>query len=267
MKRFAVLLYGVLAYFLFFGTFLYLIGFTGDLLVPKSINGPLQAPLAQALATNVLLILLFAVQHSVMARQGFKRWWTKLIPKPIERSTFMVFTCAALIALFAFWQPLGGTVWSVETGFLKGVLLAAFGLGWVIVLISSFMINHFDLFGLRHVWLYFRGKPYEHLPFNVPLFYRYVRHPLYFGFILAFWSAPEMSVTRLLFALGLTVYILIAIRLEERDLIAHFGEQYRRYRRMAPMLLPAFFRKKEKDPAFLTIIKDSKKEVKEEAFI
>lgn len=255
MKRFAVLLYGVISYLVFFGTFLYLIGFVGDLLVPKSLDGPLQVSGGLAIITNALLVLLFGLQHSIMARQGFKRWWTKYVPRAIERSTFMLFTCACLITMFTFWQPLGGMVWVVENGFLQGVIWALFALGWVIVLLATFMINHFDLFGLRQTWLYFKGKPYTHLPFNVPLFYRFVRHPLYFGFILAFWSATEMSFTRLFFAGAFTIYILTAIRLEEKDLLVHFGEQYRRYRQMVPMLIPSIFRKKEKEPTYLTIMK------------
>jgi len=254
MKRFAVLLYGVVAYLIFFSTFLYLIGFTGDLLVPKSLDGPLEVSWAQAILTNAFLIFLFGLQHSVMARRGFKEWWTRYVPQPIERSTFVLFTCVCLVLLFAFWQPLGGMVWVVENSFLQGALWAAFALGWVIVLVSTFLINHFDLFGLRQVWLYFRGKPYTHLPFNVPLFYRFVRHPLYLGFILAFWAAPEMSLTRLFFAAGLTLYILRAIRLEEKDLVTHFGEQYRRYQKMVPMLIPSFLRKKEAQPSYLTIM-------------
>lgn len=260
MKRLAVLLYGVVAYLIFFTTFLYLIGFVGNLLVPKSLDGPLQGSWISALLTNLLLIVLFGLQHSIMARPGFKRWWTKFVPKPIERSTFVLFTCACLITLFAFWQPLGGTIWVVENGYLKGALYATFGLGWTIVLVSTFLINHFDLFGLRQVWLYFRGKPYTQLAFNTPLFYKYVRHPLYLGFLLAFWSAPVMTATHLFFAAGLTLYILTAIRLEEKDLVHQFGEQYRHYRQVVPMLIPAFFRKKEKQPSYLTIMQGTRKE-------
>lgn len=260
MKRLAVLLYGVVAYLIFFTTFLYLIGFVGNLPVPKSLDGPLEGSWITALLTDVLLILLFGLQHSIMARPGFKRWWTRFVPKPIERSTFVLFTCACLISLFAFWQPLGGTIWVVENGYLKGALYATFGLGWTIVLVSTFLINHFDLFGLRQVWLYFRGKPYTQLSFNTPLFYKYVRHPLYLGFLLAFWSAPAMTATHLFFAAGLTLYILTAIRLEEKDLIHQFGEQYRRYRQVVPMLVPAFFRKKEKQPSYLTIMQGTRKE-------
>ncbi|MCB9336574.1 MAG: isoprenylcysteine carboxylmethyltransferase family protein [Lewinellaceae bacterium] len=253
MKRFAVLLYGVISYALFFATFLYLIGFVGNLLVPTSLDGPLEVPLWQAMLTNILLILLFGVQHSIMARQWFKKWWTKYVPQSIERSTFVLFTVSVLTTLFAFWQPMGGEVWVIENGFLSGALMAVFALGWVIALISTFMINHFDLFGLRQVWFYFRGKPYEPLRFRIPLFYKWVRHPLYVGFMLSFWAAPTMSFSRLFFALGLTIYILRAIRLEERDLIEHFGEKYRQYAERVPMLLP--FGKKKRSPAYETLMK------------
>jgi protein-S-isoprenylcysteine O-methyltransferase Ste14 len=255
MKQFAVMMYGTVAYLIFFSTFLYLIGFIGGFFVPKTLDGPLQVGWAEAIITDALLILLFGLQHSIMARKGFKRWWTQYVPQPIERSTFVLFTCAVLIAMFAFWQPLGGIVWRVENGFWTGVLYAGFALGWSIVLVSTFLINHFDLFGLRQTWLYFRGKTYTHLPFNVPMLYKFVRHPLYFGFILAFWSAPVMSLTRLFFASAFTMYILMAIRLEEKDLVAHFGEKYRLYRQAVPMLLPSVFRKKKMAPDYLTIMK------------
>lgn len=254
MKKLAVLLYGFVVYNIFFATFLYLIGFTGNLFVPKGIDGVLDVPLWQAIVTNVLLIILFGLQHSIMARPWFKKWWTKYVPEPIERSTFVLFTVIALIVLFVFWQPMGGTVWAIEDGFLSGILLAIFALGWAIVLISTFMINHFDLFGLRQVWLYFRGKPYTHLPFKLPPFYKFVRHPLYFGFLLALWGAPYMSVTRLLFASGLTLYILMAIRWEEKDLMTVFGEKYRQYKLNVPMIIPSLT-KRWKKPSYETIMK------------
>lgn len=255
MKRIAVLFYGIIAYFLFFATFLYLIGFTGDLFVPKSVDGELAVPLWQAILTNLSLIALFGLQHSIMARAWFKKWWTQFVPKVIERSTYLIFTCIALVLIFVFWQPMGGEVWKVENGFLSGVLLALFALGWATVLVSSFLINHFDLFGLRQVWLYFRKKPYTSLPFGTPLLYRIVRHPLYLGLLLGFWCAPTMTVTRLLFAAGLTIYVLMAIRWEEKDLLTHFGEKYRRYMKNVPMILPSFFGSKPKTPTYETIIK------------
>ena len=262
MKRVAVLLYGVVAYLIFFSTFLYLIGFVGNLLVPKALDGPLEVSWGVAALVNVLLILLFGLQHSIMARPAFKDWWTKIVPKPIERSTFVLFTCACLITMFTFWQPMGGAVWVVESAFWKGVLYATFGLGWVVVLASTFLINHFDLFGLRQVWLHFRGKPYTQMRFRTPLLYKHVRHPLYLGFLMAFWAAPVMTVTHLFFAIGLTAYILTAIRLEERDLIQHFGEKYRSYRQAVPMLFPTLFRKKEKQLSYLTIMQGLRDEGK-----
>lgn len=255
MKRFAVLLYGVVVYAVFFATFLYLIGFTANLFVPKGIDGALEVPLWQAIITNISLVLLFGVQHSVMARPWFKEMWTKFVPEPIERSTYVLFTVIVLIVLFMFWQPVGGVVWAVQGSFLTGALWALFALGWTILLVSTFLINHFDLFGLRQVWLYFRGKPYTTLKFSIPLFYKYVRHPLYFGFVLAFWAAPVMTVSRLFLAVLFTVYILKAIRYEEKDLLEHFGEKYRQYSEGVPMLLPSIFRKKKKSPAFQTLIK------------
>ena len=238
MKRFLVLLYGVAAYVLFFGTFLYLIGFVENLFVPKSIDGEPQAPLGQALLTNAALLLLFAVQHSVMARPAFKRRWTRIVPEPVERSTYVLCASLCLIAMAYFWQPLGGVIWSVESDLLGGLLIGISLTGWLIVLLSTFMINHFDLFGLRQAWLCFRGEDYTHVTFRMPLFYRYVRHPLYLGFLIAFWSAPTMTATHLLFAVLTTAYILMAIRLEERDLLAAHGDSYRKYRRWAPMLIP-----------------------------
>ena len=244
MKKLFVLLYGVLAYLLFFSTFLYLIGFIGNLFVPKGIDDGQSVSMLQAIVANFLLLALFAVQHSVMARPWFKKRWTKIIPAEIERSTFVVFACTALIALFVLWRPVGIVVWSVESSFLSGVLLALFGLGWTIVLVSSFLINHFDLFGLRQVWLYFRGKPHTQLPFATPFLYNWIRHPLYFGLLLGFWAAPVMSVSRLFLAVVWTAYVFYAIGLEENDLIRVFGEKYRSYRKRVPMMIPSIFSKK-----------------------
>lgn len=253
MKRFAALLYGVVVYAVFFATFLYMIGFVGNLFVPKAIDGPLEGSLVQALLINVILVLGFAIQHSVMARPWFKEWWTRYIPEPIERSTYVLFTVIALIALFAFWQPLGGIAWSVEDSYASGVLWALFALGWTILLVSTFLINHFDLFGLRQVWLYFHGKEYTNLRFRLPLFYKWVRHPLYFGFVMAFWAAPTMSYSRLFLAILFTGYIIKAIQWEEIDLVNHFGEKYRQYQEKVPMLFP--FGKKKKAPAYETLMK------------
>lgn len=238
MKKTLFLLYGVVSYLAFFGTILYAIGFTGNLLVPKSIDGAPEVPLWQAILTNTAFLLLFAVQHSTMARPAFKRWWTQYVPKPIERSTFVLLTSIILSAMFFYWQPMGGTVWQIENEMAKVILLAFFLLGWAMVFLATFLINHFDLFGLRQVWLYFRGQEYTQLPFRVPFLYKFVRHPLYLGFLIAFWSTPVMTVTHLLFALATTGYILTAIQLEERDLIAHFGQRYRDYRKQVPMIFP-----------------------------
>lgn len=238
MKRLFVLLYGVVVYCLFFGTFLYMIGFVENIAVPKSMDGTPQVPLSTALLTNAALLLLFALQHSTMARPAFKRWWTQFVPEPIERSTYVLFTCICLIAMVYFWQPVGGVIWAVENDALAGVLIGISLIGWLVVLLATFMINHFDLFGLRQVWLYFSGKKYENVRFRLPLFYRYVRHPLYLGFLLAFWAAPTMTVTHFLFAVLTTGYILTAIQLEERDLLNTYGDKYRQYKKWAPMLIP-----------------------------
>jgi protein-S-isoprenylcysteine O-methyltransferase Ste14 len=240
LKRILYFSYGVATYALFFATFLYAIGFIGNLVVPVSIDGVPRVPLGEALLVNSLLLGAFAIQHSVMARPGFKRWWTKFVPKPIERSTYVLFSSLALIALFAHWQPVGGVVWNVTDPTGQAVLWGVFALGWLVVLVSTFLINHFDLFGLRQVWLYLVGRPYTALPFKTPLFYRYVRHPLYVGWFLAFWATPAMTVTHLVFAIATTAYILIAIRLEERDLV-EIHPEYPGYRKRVPMLFPRPF--------------------------
>jgi protein-S-isoprenylcysteine O-methyltransferase Ste14 len=239
-RRILYFAYGVAAYALFLATYLYAIGFIGNLLVPVSIDGAPQVSLWEALAIDAALLGFFAVQHSVMARPAFKRWWTRLVPEPIERSTYVLFSSILLIALFAFWQPVGGVIWNVTDPIGQGVLWTVFALGWGVVLISTFLINHFDLFGLRQVWLYLVGERYTKLPFKTPLFYRYVRHPLYVGWFLAFWATPTMTATHLVFAIATTAYILIAIRLEERDLVDVHPE-YSGYREQVPMLLPRVF--------------------------
>jgi len=238
LKRVAVFLYGVVCYGAFFATFLYAIGFLGNLVVPKSIDSPAQMPFPYALGIDVLLLGIFAVQHSVMARPWFKRVWTRVVPEAAERSTYVLFSSLALIALFAFWQPLGGTVWHIQGPAARSLMYDLFGLGFGLVLMASFLINHFDLFGLRQVWLYLRGKPYTHLSFRTPLFYKYVRHPLYIGWLLAFWFTPTMTGAHLLFAIMTTTYMLAAIRWEENDLLVALGENYARYRESVPMLVP-----------------------------
>lgn len=237
MKKVLFLLYGIICYCIFFGTILYAIGFVGNLFVPKSIDSAPQTSLLSAVLINASLLLLFALQHSMMARPAFKHRWTMIIPEPLERSTYVLLASLCLIFLMWQWQPMGGIVWKIENPAFKAILSIAYLSGWSIVFTSTFLINHFDLFGLRQVWLYFTGRPYTALPFRLPLFYKMVRHPLYLGFLIAFWSASTMTVAHLLFAILTTGYILVAIQFEERDLVAHFGEQYRR-KRWVPMLVP-----------------------------
>ena len=238
LKRLSVFLYGVLCYVVFFATFLYAIGFVCNLYVPRSLDGPPVAPLASSLMVDLGLLLLFALQHSVMARPAFKRGWTRLIPEPAERSTYVIASSIALIILFVFWQPLGGVVWSVTQPTAVIVLYSLCAFGWLLVLVSTFLLNHFDLFGLRQVWLYLRGAPYTHLTFSTPGPYRLVRHPLYVGWLFAFWATPDMTLTHFVFALATSGYILAAIQLEERDLVRHLGTQYSDYRKRVPMLIP-----------------------------
>ena len=238
MKRLAIFIYGLACYTLFLGTFLYAMAFVGNLpLAPRTIDGAPQLPLANALVIDVLLLTVFAVQHSVMARPAFKALWTRIIPVEAERSTYVLFSSLALIALFYFWQPLGGMIWEIDNRSGRLLLNAGFGFGWALVLYSTFLINHFDLFGLRQVWLQLLGRPYTALPFQTPGVYKLVRHPLYLGWFFAFWCTPQMSATHLLFALATSAYILLAIVFEERDLLRAYP-QYRSYRQRVPMLLP-----------------------------
>jgi len=237
MKRTGILLYGLACYAVFFATFLYAIGFVGNLWVPKAMDSPRETSLGLALLIDLGLLSLFALQHSVMARPGFKRAWTRLIPESAERSTYTLLSSLALILLFWQWRPLGGVVWDVHNPVGRALLYAGFAFGWGLVLVATFLINHFDLFGLRQVWLQFRGRDYRPLPFKTPGPYRLVRHPLYVGWFFAFWCTPTMTLTHLLFALMTTAYILVAIRLEERDLVAALPE-YSEYRKQVPMLLP-----------------------------
>lgn len=236
--RSLVLAYGILAYAAFLAVFLYFIAFVTDLFVPRSVNRGPQAPFLLAVATNLSLIAVFAVQHTVMARSEFKQWLTRYIPSAVERSTFVLVTSLVLGALCFFWQPLPEIVWQVESTFFAGLLWAVCAAGWLLVFASSYMIDHCDLFGLRQVWLHFRLREYTHSPFVVRWMYKYVRHPLMLGVLLGVWSNPTMTQGHLLLAVGLTVYILIGIGYEERDLVRYIGMPYRKYQQTVPRLFP-----------------------------
>ncbi len=244
MSKTISLLFAMLAYAIFFATFLYLVGFVADLpQFPRTVNRGLGAPPAAAALVDTALIALFGVQHSVMARQGFKRGWTRIVPKQAERSVYVLVASLALMMLFAFWHPIAGDVWRVE-GLPAMVLWVLFALGWGMVLLSTFLINHFELFGLQQAWFHASGREAAAPEFRQPLFYRVVRHPLYLGFVLAFWATPHMTWGHLLLAFGMTAYILIAIRHEERDLVALFGHEYEDYRGRVGMLVPGIGKSK-----------------------
>ena len=238
MSKIAAFVYGLVAYALFLVAFLYAIGFVGNIIVPKSIDSGMSAPFGEALLVNIALLALFAIQHSVMARPGFKRWWTRIIPEPIERSTFVLLASLILLLLFWQWRPMTDVVWDVQNATGRFLLQALFWTGWIIVLVSTFMIGHFDLFGLRQVYFHFRRKAYPPPRFVMPGLYLYIRHPIMLGFVVAFWSAPTMTIGHLLFAVVTTVYILIAVKFEERDLVGLFGESYEAYRQRVSMLIP-----------------------------
>lgn len=238
MKRYLTVGYGAAAYLLFLAVFLYLVAFVGNFWVPRTVDHGVSAPIGQAVLVNMLLLGLFGLQHSVMARPGFKARWTRLVPPSIERSTYVMLSNAVLVLLYWQWRTMPAVIWDVELPAGRLVLWTLFGLGWVIALASTFMINHFDLFGLRQVYLASRAKPYTDLEFHVRFFYRLVRHPLMLGFIIAFWAAPTMTAGHLLFSIVMTGYILVATRIEERDLVAALGDDYRNYRREVPALLP-----------------------------
>jgi len=243
MAGFVAVIYGVVAYGLTLAALLYLIGFTGNLIVPKSIDSGAAGPLLPSAIVDTLLIGLFAIQHSLMARQGFKRWWTRIVPPSVERSTYVLAASFALLILYWQWQPIPLPVWTVHDAAAAAVLEGIFWLGWVVLVASTFLLNHFELFGLSQVFARLFGKPLADAKFRAPLLYRYVRHPIYLGVLLAVWAAPVMTVGHLLFAVVITAYILIGIQLEENDLIRQFGEQYRRYRQDAAMLVPVPGRK------------------------
>ncbi len=239
MGRILAFLYGVVCYLLFLFTFLYAIGFVGNVVVPKSIDtGQLNAPLSIALIIDAVLLSLFAVQHSVMARQWFKRAWTKFVPPPVERSTYVLLASLVLLLLFWQWQPMGPVVWEVTNPTARMLLVGLFWMGWGGVLFSTYLVDHFSLFGLRQVYNHLKGRDEAAIPFKSPALYKMVRHPLYLGFIVAFWSTPRMTFGHLFFAIMTTAYILVAIQFEERDLIRAYGDVYRDYRQRVSMLIP-----------------------------
>lgn len=253
MQRTLILLYGLVAYVVFLATFLYLVAFVGNLqttalaqwipalpeLVPQSIDqGRATGPWPLAVAINLALIALFGVQHSAMARTGFKDWLKRSVPQAAERSTYVLVASVVLIVLFWLWRPMPEVIWAAESTAGQAIGWLVFGLGFGMVLLSTFLIDHFDLFGLRQIWSNFRNRPAPEPRFQTPLLYRWVRHPLYLGFLLAFWGGPVMTAGHLLFAAGMSIYILIAIRLEERDLVRFLGERYAHYRQRVPMLIP-----------------------------
>jgi methanethiol S-methyltransferase len=235
---FIAAIYGLACYAIFFGSFLYAIGFVGDFSVPKTIDSGPSVAVTQALITDIVLLGLFAVQHSVMARPGFKAAWSRIVPRSVERSTYVLFSSLLLALIFWKWQAIPAAVWDISTPPLRSLVLALFALGWLILLLSTFMINHFDLFGLRQVYLRSRGLDYTPLNFTQRAFYKFVRHPIMLGFVIAFWAAPHMSVGHLVFSIATTGYIFVGILLEERDLMKYHGAEYGAYRARVPMLFP-----------------------------
>ena len=243
IRRLAIFAFGCIAYVIFLATFLYALGFVGGFLAPTTLDGAPRMPFGRALTIDLGLLALFAVQHSAMARPAFKRLWTRVVGDRLERSVYVLASSLCLIALFALWQPLGGVIWSFESTPARVIAYSLFGFGWGLVLVTTFLINHFDLFGLRQVWFALRGQPYRPLHFVEPGPYKLVRHPLYVGWFFAFWSTPTMTTAHLVFAIMTTAYILVAIQLEERDLVAAHGEDYESYRRRVPMLVPGTARR------------------------
>lgn len=243
MKRWIFAVYGVFCHLLFFATFAYLLAFVGNVVVPKSIDSDPSGPVASEVAIDLLLIAAFGLQHSIMARPAFKTMWTRIVPQPIERSTYVLASCIATIALIWYWRAIDVVVWDVQHPVARLLLWGLFASGWLLVPAASLMIDHFDLFGSRQVWLFLRGREYTHLPFRTPMLYERIRHPLYVGWATAFWATPTMTLGHFLFAAAMTAYMGVAVRFEERDLVQHFGWRYDDYRRRVPMFLPRLARR------------------------
>jgi len=250
MRKILSFLYGLACYVAFLFSFLYVIGFVGNLVVPKSIDTGPESSLSQSLLINIGLLGLFAIQHTVMARPAFKRWWTKIVPVQVERSTYVLAASLILLLLYWQWRPMTGVIWSVENPVGKAALFVLFWLGWGIVLFSSFIINHFDLFGLRQVWFYLTDQVDHHVEFKTKSLYRYIRHPLMLGLIIGSWATPHMTTGHLLFAGAATAYILIGIQFEEHDLVQFLGKDYDEYRHRVPMFMP-FLRKRSSDKVIM----------------
>ena len=236
--RFIYFLYGTICYFIFFGTFLYAIGFVGNFIVPKSMDTGVEGSLSEALLINMLLLGVFAIQHSVMARQGFKEKWTKIIPAEIERNTYVLLSSLALLLIFWQWRPMGDVIWDVSNTTLGNVLIGISLAGWLFVLISTFLLDHFELLGLKQAYSNLTGRKMQSSKFRTPGFYKFVRHPIYLGFTIAFWATPIMTTAHLLFAIGTLGYTLVGIFLEEKDLVTMFGEEYKNYKSEVSMLIP-----------------------------
>ena len=235
MNRVSAFLYGVFSYLVFIAMWVYSIGFVGNVIVSKTIDSGPAASVGKSLFVNVILLALWAVQHSIMARQNFKDWWTKIVPKPIERSTYVLISSLLMVLIIHEWKPMPTVIWNIENAFGYFTLKGLYYIGWLTVLYSTFLIDHFDLFGLRHVYLYLLGREYKSLEFRTPSLYKFVRHPLMMGFLLAFWATPRMTVGHLVFAIAMTIYAIIGTILEERDLVNTFGETYINYRRQVPI--------------------------------
>jgi protein-S-isoprenylcysteine O-methyltransferase Ste14 len=243
MSRLAIFAYGILCYLIFFAVFLYGIGFIGGFLTPTMLDGAPRVPLGRALFVDLGLLTAFALQHSGMARPAFKRWWTRIVPESAERSTYVLASSLALLALYVYWEPIGGVIWSAPPGVLRQVVIGTYLCGWALLLYVTFLIDHFDLFGLKQVWRRLRSKQYRAPVFRTPSLYKLVRHPLYIGWLMIFWAAPTMTLAHLIFAIVTTTYILVAIRWEERDLESAFGEAYADYKSRTPMIVPRLGRR------------------------